>query len=642
MAPASANATSCRGVANPSAVVERVQLAQTHLMETSNPFFHLSASRATLVRAQVTGSGAAPAVWVQASANGTYLGRICLSGPTSLPTSTASSTPSLATSYTGTLPAAWIRPGLTLSVQAGQSVKTLSAATLKVGAAPVLTFVTMDWMLFGDTVPLSLPSTFGSEYASRLPLTAIQHSVFPVQVPTSNLPIAPRADGLTANGATVTLPAQIATGKPHCSNADKMAGTCTPWSGYGVLDAVRSMTYTIQVANGMDRYSHWYGALSANQSVGGGLGGGVVGSGDDYKLTFNHEHGHAFDMPHWGDSLYARAATTATQMHPYTGQFLNASGQPLGGGFGDTWAYDPMVPAGPFMSPVCTSGSNAGKERQEPMQRNGTPCLPAGITFDYYSDYSALFVHRYFVGSAASYGGTTSSPRDQYGNQTPSFLMPAKSGRPNMVLQSSGDPKIMRWNESTKAYAEITPSSYSSTESRIYGELLPLQWNVPVYTLWGSFSTTTPVATTIQQPLKYNGNLKRVWDPTNASDFAAMKTFISGDGFWWGADLVARADFSDGTYSHALVKGSRRGADPLDGGTSFMFWAVNIPVQTGKTLTKVSLYYRPMEVRYGDGGKSTSSYYTSTNLNSTLNALLTADHYLDNATLVATRTVSGL
>lgn len=41
-----------------------------------------------------------------------------------------------------------------------------------------------------------------------------------------------------------------------------------------------------------------------NRKMGGGLGGGNVGAGDNDELVLNHEAGHAFDRPHWGDNLY--------------------------------------------------------------------------------------------------------------------------------------------------------------------------------------------------------------------------------------------------------------------------------------------------------------------------------------------------
>jgi Peptidase M66 len=612
----------CSTAQNASALIGKVHLAQTHLLETNHPFFHLSAERATLVRVTVTGSGSAPAVALRGSANGTDLGSFCLAGPSTLPQAVDESTPSASTSYVGTLPAAWLKAGLQLTLTAGQSTKTFAAGELKVGAAPELTLITSDWLLFGDTEPTPVPAGFNAEFAAKLPLSKVRYGAFPVNVALKYLPVPPRGDGLSKSGAAAAQPALLADALPHCSDADKTAGTCAAWSGFAILAAVRDLTGALQAANGMDYVSHWYGALSKNRTVGGGLGGGHVASGDDYSFTFNHEAGHTFDMPHWGDSLYSRVAANADQAHPYTGSYVEA-GKAIGGGFGNSWAYDGLD--GSFVNPVCEA---SGKERQEPMQRYGD-CSQPGRAFDHFGGYSALYIHRYFVGADSVYAGTVNSPRDTNGTTMPRFAFPTKSGRPNLVFGAAGTaPQIMQWNVSTQSYKELTPTAVDS-DTRVFGERYPLAWNVPVYTLWGSYSNTTSAATTILDPLRYRGNLKRVWDPTRDDDFASMKGFISGDGFYWGADLVVKAEYDNGSVQHALVKRNIRGTDPLKG-DSFGTWAVNVPAPDGVKLTKVSLYYRPMEVRNPETGNPI-------NLNSALNDKLTAAHYMDSARLVSTR-----
>lgn len=627
------NAAACSTTANATAQIGKVQFAQTHLFETSHPFFHLSAKRNTGIRVSVTGSGSAPAVQVTARANGVTLGSVCLVGPATLPASVDENTPSVATSFVGNLPAAWVVPGLELSVTAGHSTRVVTAGELKIGPAPTLTFVTMDWLLWGDTTPRAF--TTGKELATRLPLTGIQHSRFPLTLSLARLPIQPRSDGMTPTGTTVNHPAVIANSKAHCTSTDKAAGTCTPWGGYGILAAVRELTGAIQTANGMESMSHWYGALGVNSASSGGLGGGVVASGNDYDRTFNHEFGHTFDQPHWGAGLYSRAAAGATQVHPYTGQYrVGLTSEPVGGGYGNTWAFDPSDNAR-FLNPVCPT---SGRERQEPMQRNGDPCVAGETTYDYFSDYAALFIHRYFNGASATYAGTVGSPRDLLGNTQAPFSFPTKSGRPNLALNDDGSPaRISQWD------ATASPPAYktlSASTTPHWDFQYPAQWNVPVYTLWGSFSSSTPEVTTLQTPLKYTGNLMRLFDPTNPTDFSTIKSTVSGASFWWGADLVARADFDNGSVRHVLVRGYVRGTDPLKSDT-FRHWAVNIPVVPGAKLTKVSLYHRPMEVRHGDGGKTTSSYYTATNLNSTLNSGVTAANYLSTATLVKTLDITG-
>jgi Peptidase M66 len=615
--------TACSTATNATAVIGKIHLAQTHLLETTHPFFHLSAQRATFVRVTVTGSGTAPAIAIKGNLNGADLGRLCLTGPATLPSAVDETTLSAATGYTGTIPAAWIKPGLQLTVNADAASKTLSATDLKIGASPELTLITTDWLLFGDTEPNPVPASFNVEFAAKLPLTKVRYGEFPIKVALKDLPIEPRGDGLSASGTQVKQAAVLANASPHCSDADKAAGTCAAWSGYAVLAAVRNLTGSLQLANGMSEFSHWYGALSKNRTVGGGLGGGTIASGDDYRGTFNHEAGHTFDMPHWGDSLYNRVAADASQAHPYTGSYIDA-GKAVGGGFGNSWAYDSLD--GSFVNPMCAA---SGKERQEPMQRYGDDCNSPNRAFDHFGDYSALYIHRYFTGASAAYAGTVASPRDTSGNTMPRFSFPTKNGRPNVIFGAAGTvPKIMQWDAATKTYSELTPAKLDS-DTRVYGERYPLKWDVPVYTLWGSYSNATAAATTILDPLKYKGNLKRVWDPTNADDFAAMKAFISGSAFYWGADLVVKAEYDNGTVQHALVKVNIRGTDPLNG-DSFGLWAVNVPAPDGAKLTRVSLYYRPMEVRNAESGNAI-------NLNSALNSTLTATRYLESARLVSTR-----
>lgn len=629
--PAIPNAD-CKSAANDAAAITRVQFAQTVLLETSHPFFYLSAGRDTGLRVSITGSGAAPDVRVTAQANGTTLGSLCLGGPATLAAAVDESAPSQATSFVGNLPASWMVPGLQLTVAAGQASRTIGPGELKIGPQPVLSLVTVDWLLWGDTQPTNLPPGFGAEYASRLPVSSIQHSAFPQSIALAQLPIGPRSDGRSPTGATLGTPAVLANGPSHCSSSDTAAGTCTAWSGFGILASVLSLTDRLRAANGLSSASSWYGALGRHSGVGGGLGGGGVGSGDGYGLIFNHEFGHAFDQPHWGDALYIRAAAGATTLHPYTGQFQTAAGQPNGGGVGNSWAFDPLQPAH-FVNPVCAA---TGKERQEPMQRSGSACVPAGETYDFASDYAALFVARYFNGAPSAYTGNVASPRDQTGNYNPPFALPSQGGRDNLVLGGGSPlPGFMHWDAGSASYV-------AQPSAGLPGQLnYPQQWDVPVYTLWGAYSNTTASATTLLQPLKYRGAAPRVLDPTNAADFADLKASAKTGLFWWGADLVVQADFDNGATRHALVRGSARGTDPL-GGSSFTYRAVNLPAVDGARLVKVSLYRRPMDVRNGDGGNPASPYYTATNLNSTLNAGVTAASYMDAATLVGSLSLPGL
>jgi hypothetical protein len=607
----------CSGAANASARIDRVFVAQTHVLEPTHPFFVLVAQRPALLKVNVTGAGAAPQVRVTATAGATTLGTLCLAGPATLAATVDPATQTRADSFTVTLPAAWIRSGLALTISAGPATRAFDAASLKVGPEPVLSLLVPDLLLFGDTVPTPKPANWEMEYLSTLMISALNVTSL-VPIATHRLPIEPRGDGRDGFGNPAAQPAVIATTNPSCTPAQATAGTCTRYGGFAILSGARGLIGAILRANGMERYAQVYGTLSAAAHVGGGLAGGGVGAGDDYGLTFNHEMGHSADMPHWGGSWYGRVAADAAQRHPYAGQSGTLPDNPTGGGFGNSWAYD--AAGDRFIAPVCAS---TGKERQEPMQRSGSTCLPAQQEYDYFSDYSSLYLFRFLVGAPAAYSGTVPYPRDPLGNAaaTP-FGYPTKGGMVVIAQPNAAAPVLKKWDATAGDYVV---QSAAVLGANAFKHLYPQQYNTKVVTLWGSFSTTTPAARMIGVPLRYTGYLKKTWNPTDPADFADIKSWVSGDAFWWGADLVVRVNYSDGSFRQAVVKTAPRGTDPLNG-SSFATWAVNFP--DDKTITSAALYHRPMEVR-------NPGTVTPYNINQTGNTT-TAANYLDGAPVVAT------
>jgi hypothetical protein len=609
----------CSGATNPTAQISRIYFAQTHLLEPTHPFFVLTANRPVLLKADVIGSGTAPEVKVTATVGGTTIGSLCLAGPSPLPASVDPAVQSRLDSFTVTLPAAWIRPGLALSVQAGGATRTFSASTLKIGPEPVLTLLAPDVFLFGDTAATPKPMAWQQQYLATLMVSALDVSSF-VALTSANLPISPRSDGRDGFGNAMAQTAVMATRKPSCTTEEQAAGTCTLYGGYAVLNAVRGVLGAFRAANGMDTFTQIYGTLSNNQHVGGGLAGGGVGSGDDYGLTFNHEMGHSADMPHWGDSWYGRNDASATQRHPYAGEYGTLPNNPTGGGFGDSWAYNLFVDR--FMPPIC---AGTGKERQEPMQRSGSSCQGSNLVYDYFSDYSALSNFRFMVGAPAVYSGTIPYPRDPLGNAAGApFSYPTKSGLGVIVLPNWKKPLIKKWDS---ALSDYVPQDSPAVDANLMKHRYPQQYNKRVATFWGAFSTTTPAVNMIGTPHRYIGYLKKTWNPSDPADFSDIKSWVSGDAFWWGADLVLRVNYTDGSQRQAVMKYAPRGTDPLNGG-SFATWAVNFP--DDKTVASVTLYHRPMEVRY----PGTNTPY---NINRTGDTT-TAANYLDTATIVATWT----
>lgn len=616
------DAVACSGTANASAQIARVYPMQTHMLESSHPFFILSANRPTLLKVDVTGTGTSPQVRVAATNNGNPVGSLCLAGPAMLPSGVDPNAPSRANSFTVTLPAAWIQPGLALTVTAGTASRTLDAATLKIGAEPVLSLLAPDLLLFGDTTPTPKPTNWEQQYLSTLAISGLNVSSL-APVVSDRLPIPPRTDGRTGNGVTMTQPAMIATTKPSCTPAQATAGTCTLYSGFGFISGGRNIVDVLMSANGMTRYAQIYGTFSLNNHAGGGLGGGGVGAGDDYGLTFNHEMGHSDDMPHWGDDWYGRVPAGDNQRHPYAGEYGTLPNNPTGGGFGNTWAYD--YASDTFVSPICAA---TGKERQEPMQRSGGACLPAGQAYDWFSDYSALFMFRFFVGAPADFVGTVPYPRDPLGNAaaTP-FAMPSKSGMTTVVLPNSANPLLKKWDAALNAYVVQASPALSANQLKHY---FPQAYNTKVVTIWGAYSNTTPTASMIAAPMRYVGNLRKTWNPSDAADFIDLKSWVAGEAFYFGADLVVRVNYTDTTFRQAVLKTGYlgyfppRGTNPLDG-SSHATWAANFP--DDKVIANIVLYHRPMEVRNPGENLPYNINYTG--------STTTAANYMSTATVAA-------
>jgi hypothetical protein len=116
----------------PAVAVERIDVAQTYSQVVNSTYQRLSPGKSALVRAYVTSQAriASPLVQLVASNGGTTLGTLTLSGPVSLPRTAQQA--NLSQSFSATLPASWISPGLNLSVKVANTAPANSGATLSV------------------------------------------------------------------------------------------------------------------------------------------------------------------------------------------------------------------------------------------------------------------------------------------------------------------------------------------------------------------------------------------------------------------------------------------------------------------------------------------------------------------------------
>ncbi|MEF7617434.1 M66 family metalloprotease [Aquincola sp. MAHUQ-54] len=580
-------------------------------METGWPFFFLVANRPALVKVDVSApSGTAvPTGHVTARWPDGRSETLCLRSPAALPAAVDMRPQplkqDLGNSYALALPAAWLRPGLALSIDLdGGATVSRSASELKVGASPELTLVIANMLLFGDTRPQPMGDEL-AEFGSKLPISGLRVATLPFDLALPRLVIPPRGDSLTPNGATQSTPAQWADRMPSCTPAQKAAGTCVPYSGYGILTSALALVAALQRANGMTELSLWYGALGLGSGLGGGLGGSSVGIADGFGLPFNHEMGHAMGLPHLGSVTGARQTSPTALMHPYVGETVQGDGQPLGGGFGRTAAYDPLDHG--IVQAVC---ADTALEQHDPMQRSCNT-LRAGRKLDHFSDSAIFKLLRYFNGDPDPVGGTVpyfsrllpgSSAEQPVATR---FQFPSDWGRAQATVDSDGTWTVKRWSATANAYVQLQrppggdagfldvppPAPAGQRFERYYDFKFPQEVDVPVFTVFGTFNVTDDATSTIYDVRTTRGNLMRLWEPARPEHFDLMRRGTGVDGFRAGYDLHLRVTWQDGSVrTFAMPWHVSPTTDPMKG---FATWAFNVP-DDGRALDRVELLYRPL------------------------------------------------
>lgn len=601
-------------VVRSKATLARVWFAQTHLMETSWPLFNLVQGRGALLKADIWGAAGTPIPQVKVTASwpGGSETR-CMVAPASLPTSVDTrvqpTQQSLATSFRMTLPSSWMRPDMTLKISVGNGPsRTFLPAELKLKTRPQMEMVLADALLFGDTTVRN-SDAMRAEFAARFPFSSVAFYKFPQPLSLPRLVVGPRSDGRSATGVDGDQPAVWADRLPSCTAAQATAGTCTRYRGFGVLSATYSLARELKNANAMGWTGTWYVGHGAQSGVGGGLGGGQQGSGDNYALIFNHEIGHALSLPHMGDVTGSKQTSSTGLRHPYTGDSANGSTF-RGGGFGKSTGYDPLD------NTLMHWGCNGTQtEAQDPMQRDCNN-IASGRVFDHFSDFSALQMQRYWTGAAAPLSGTVPYWSSYVSGSsagapvaTP-FYLPSQGGTVQAEwAPGATTPVLKRYNTSTGLYETVLrppgddgfvkalpTAPAGSAYDAYYDFRFPQQFNVPVVTVLGSFNYTDDATSAVLGVIQTKGHLKRLWDPTDPTTFDLIKRSISGNTFWWGYNLHLKVEYADGSTRHvAIDKDVEATTNPMSG---FTYWAVNLP-DDGRAISRITLMHRPLCVRNG-------------------------------------------
>ena len=515
--------------------------------------------------------------------NGAAVSSIALSPPTSLPLTEANGASFRTNSYTGIIPAKWMKVGINLKAKANKYQNSTFLGPINIGHDGDLTIQTLPFYLYGASPGAGGAPTLAQ---SQTPNIASQQEFF-AKWPVSHMQVITHPAGFIQWPYFIIPPRNGGAAYRALSKNDQK-------DGFASMSAVLKVMGAMRQANGDQNTNQVYYApllmwdnTNTYRSPGGGLGGGHLGTGDfSYTGIFIHEMGHAFTLPHQG-TAYLQGT------YPYIDGSLQ----------GSTWGYDQLKQE--FLAPfVPTTASRFANCQTNPVGRpldgqgqcvkrdpmwGGDGDQAAGYQFATFSDFS------------------TAQIQQDIGKQ--------------IYIDPYSTTGFSQWDTTSKQRIDVT---LTTTNKGIYGldKQLPTRIGIPVYTIVITFShtpclTTNPssvcnaagVDTTISQiypPIPYTGNLRRVIDPSNPADLASIVPDTSVNPWYCrngGCDYTVRVTFTDASTWHGLIQGGfrpwnqARGTptattqDPLSN-TSFKTWAINIPA--AKTIAKIDLLYTPM------------------------------------------------
>lgn len=580
----------CTGSTNATATIAEVFLAQTHRHAIGHPFFFTIGYRPALFQVAVTGSGNSPDVQVEGELDGVPIGSLCLKGPAVLSETIDLATPNFEDYFSVTLPKDWVRPGLELKVIVGGQSRTITPAELKVGPYTEmnLVMVNMDVLDYNTEDPqYSVFDDFLEEVASAIPASVVRFGVFPEPLPFPEL---------VASNDTEPL--------VRLSSRSQLNDNGIFNEGAINSVAVEFLANLHKSTN--DYLSTVYFGNTLNLTPG-GWGGGKSFVGFDYTDIFIHELGHALSLPHWESHFDITINNEFEYLYPYGG----ASGED-GGGRGSTWNF--IQDSYEFVSPVCTEGENAGMERSDCMQRNFR-CIeerPSGMgPWDGFGDFSAYAMHRYLVGADIAINGEVT---DRGAAQD--FQLNVQEGFPIVSLENGA-----------RAYNRDPVQRQETTYEEKLELVLPgeEQLNTDSYLIYGTIHETQAQANIVYKPVKFNGTLPPVIDPTSPAIFAQLQQ-TPANLLYDPRDITLKLTYVDGTVLHALNPyHSFFRAPYTDNLGIFRYDLCNfsLVVPGDKPLQKVELYKRPFCVR--DENNDTEG-----NINYAPNGI-TAANFMDDA-----------
>ncbi len=376
-------------LASAATSIDAVYFAQTHVQKATDPYFVIVGNREALVKAHIVdpATPSAPAVTAVLSLNGDTL-NLPLTGPAVLPASIPDGPGVIqhtnANSFTAIIPAAWVKPGLSVTIQAG--VAQANFPSLSIGA-PTKVIMTMTDVHFFSLAPGDYPAGWNNEIEAKWPVSSLDvrranDVVFP------ELVMPPRSPAPAAR----VISKQDYTNQTGLS-WDGENTAATAWNVALRRAAGRTVGYSLYYLN---KYN------VANEGVAGGFSG--VGTGNAGSLgILHHELGHALSLPHWGDSAaYPYKGVMHGIQPPAVYNLTHA---------GPTWAFH--LPTRAYIpctiQPNNPDGRPAGTYKVDPMQGGGVGSQEPGYLMNHFSDYSVHQMRNYLQNTVVVWNETLGS-----------------------------------------------------------------------------------------------------------------------------------------------------------------------------------------------------------------------------------------
>jgi autotransporter-associated beta strand protein len=457
-------------IAQAQTTINAVYFGQTHVLKATDPYFGLVGNREALIKVHVVNPAtpASPTVTATLIAGGLPNLVLTLTGPATLPASIPDGLGvvqhSFANTFTGYIPANYMKTGLQVTINAGAGINT-TITNMKVGAPSEVVMTMLDVHYFSQTTGDYPANTFAEVEAkwpaADLEVRRLANVVFP------ELVIPPRAG---APAARIKSPGEYTAQTGLAFDGEQAAAL--EWNAALKRASGRSGRWSLY-------YMNIYNANSGGQA--GGFAG--VGNGTNRGIL-HHELGHALSLPHWGDS----------SAYPYKGDLhgIQAPSSYNETHAGPAWAFDLRTKA--FIPPTVQAnnvGGNAtGTYKVDPMQGGGTGYQEPAYLLNHFSDYSVNQMRSYLQSHMVVW---------------------------NPALGSNGS--WASWNQTAGAYTTSVSNN---------GVQFPTTRDTQVISIMATVSGVNPGVNMVYPPMgPYTSGLIRLFDPTVAADRTAANSIFS-------------------------------------------------------------------------------------------------------------------